>query len=1358
MTCRFNKFTNNATWFMKHRIGGRSKAGKEDRTGRVAKLLKRGDYPGMSSDIVLEAPCFQLREDGEVDRHVFLGLTTTDCVMAVQRLPDYKKHPGVKYRANVDLDVEGMELVSSAPLRFIRFFLIDTRSRKFAICTSLGSVWYFEMCNSADGSDELWTNWLEMIHAQDHPEWFGYRTWTVGRKDAMDARKSALPRGTKGEDGILRFVKRPFAFCAVDSVGTQSSFASLHSKQPGRAFRTSNADPHMQKDSPFKHVKFVIPQVRKSQTRTKCDEVRQSQSSTDLSAPCTCRGKRHVVRKSQSECMLGGGSGCTPGSGLYFKYTTLAFLSEGLRAEPHRAVDIAAIRYNKWGITKTCLNQLQKIWKMRNEERLAREREMELNRDYSDDSITDLVQEFAQPKSKSASTRWSNLKSLGVERTPARDAMISLAVFETYGSLKRKAKRWLYGATPETFASQLTQIHIDLFNKITELEIVNFFDKRNAARPSKLMKLLTFSNHASNLVAMEIVKSSTHANRIHRVKFFIQVSEACRESGDLHSAWSVITGLQLFPVARLTGTWSDVCRKFPVIYRDYENLCKMFACLSSPKYRDELQRSSQHPPYLPWLNHFLWHVMKTLCRDFSSQINSDHRKATRSRKISFDWKLCWRMNSSIQEKILKIFAKPEKEGGSKRAKLPRDRSSRSGKGKQRPGGNQGVQQQQLGSVSKSVDSMADDLAAQIVTQAISEHSRVHQSLPAHKQAVSSNHRSDSTVHRKPGTSQVTETKDKIVEIDESPSMHGHHPMSSFGTDQLTKDIQHEDRTERAPVDRHQQGSSDVARAVPEPTDTVHVQHDLTTDASNLESSGIVGQHQEPQIPNPVFRSVDGTASNKNKNDPSHCHFAQQDEEFMREKDKVIDKAIKFKLRQTKRGEMFKDWTGVEEDASDEEEKQASEKPNTFSGRKQSSKDSMDTKEAKVVKMRPERMSTMAKSPKQDPKRGLVAVGGKNSLSKGNSKILKLKSTNTTKGTSPILDNVSGNSQGHSDYGNVSRTEDRPQKVVRFLNHSQSHNEDGNLNWSSCNPHTSQYECSSCHCETGGEGDGIACGGMIMNIANRQDLDRQDKLTCQCGQRLMDNTESDLTKCTCGEATCGHCTRDERPDACHCHSRKLNNISSPDINCTRHPFARCVFCTTAERPERDTCPNTMSQETVRMNHDCMKTRYKLDDQKLHPDVRNKADMLCHCVKFLDSSLRYAASCKNPQISGVSCAVAGSHDRALNTGLTWMNRNREHCPHWSPSGTMCDIDTCAQSHDALDRNWSSSGRLSSWQCCWTCDMADCVLHNSGLETLVELQQGCLTFHLKSNSKLKTYITNQHQRVTQFQILRATVPITS
>lgn len=47
----------------------------------------------------------------------------------------------------------------------------------------------------------------------------------------------------------------------------------------------------------------------------------------------------------------------------------------------------------------------------------------------------------------------------------------------------------------------------------------------------------------------------------------LQVGEACRESGDLHSAWSVVTGLQLFPVARLTATWSDICRNFPVIYR-----------------------------------------------------------------------------------------------------------------------------------------------------------------------------------------------------------------------------------------------------------------------------------------------------------------------------------------------------------------------------------------------------------------------------------------------------------------------------------------------------------------------------------------------------------------------------------------------------------------------------------------------------------------------------------------------------------------------------------------------------------------------------------------------------------------------
>ncbi|XP_067655907.1 uncharacterized protein [Haliotis asinina] len=1324
MNCRINKFTNNVTRYLKHYIGGHSDTRKDERSGRIAKLLKGGGYPGISSDIVLEAPCFQLREDGEVDRHVFMGLTTTDFVMAVQRLPDYQKRPTIKYRANVDLDVEGMELVCSSPLEFIRFFMIDTRSRTFAVCTSLGSVLYFEMCNSADGSDELWTSWREMIQAQDHPEWYGYRMWTVGKEDAIDARRPSIPRDTKGEDGILTFIRRPLAFCAVDNVGIQSSFASLHSKHPASSsnFQESDNGSHLQKKknatmpkhSLYSTVKFVIPRVKRSKSRMVYGELKQTQSSTDLSQSDTRRQSRHVVRKNQSEISLGGNTGFTSGSGLHFKYWTLAIMSEALPEEPYRAVDIAIIRFPKWGLTKTSLNQLHKIWKIRNEERLTRERQMTLDLSDSDESITDIFEEFAKAKRKSAPARWTSLKSRRVERPQTLDAMLNSAMFETCGSLKRKEKEWLYGATPEIFAAQLTQIHVDLFRKVTEVDIINFFDKHNTSRPSNLIKMIDFSNHASNLVAMEIVKSNTLADRAQRVKFFIQVGEACREASDLQSAWSVINGLQMFPVAKLTDTWSEICRDFPDIYRNYENLCQMFTCLASPKYRDELQISSQRSPYLPWINHFLWHVLKTLCGDFTKTTNN-HKK--RFRKVSFAGKLFGKKNSSVQANVLKRFVKPKKKAVSKWATLHRDIIPPR-KVKQ---GDQSVEQHQQQLDSKSVDKMADILASRIITQAISEHSGVNQPPPADKATVSAIPESDSSVQHKTGGFKLNKEKKLIESRETHYSDYGYDPLTSLVRDKFMSDIQGEERIEKMPVDSHHHGKYDVTNTDSKPNESVLAEQD----APNLEpSSG--GQDRETELLTRVSLPVIGTVSNTYNPAKRTSHFAQEDDEYMREKDRVIEKAIKFKLKQTKRGDMFKDWTEVEEESSDEVQRPAPEKQKTFfawrslfSGRNQPATDTEDAKGTKVVKIRPEKIFTKADSPKQDLKLNHVVEHVHHKMSPS----------------------------------------DRQQKSVRFQNQSHS-KDDENTNWSSSSDHFCPCvpECALFSFEICREDNGTASGGMIINMP-----DRQDNQTCQCGVGLMDHRGSfnnGLSKLPYVEATCGHYTNDERSDSdtCHCHNKPLNKNESPDRNWTRLPFTRCVV---DENPDGDACQNTISQEKGGMNLDCRKLGQGQDDQKHHTDLRRK-DTSCHCVKF-DSSSDYNASCENPQIRCVHCAVVQNHCQALNSGLKPVDTNKEVKPSWSSGNkdSLCDVQMYDELTDRklnnLDRNWSSSSRLSSRQLCWTCDMPGCALHNCGLEKLVELQQTCLTFHLKANSKLKAYINDRHQHLTQYQILRATVSIT-
>ncbi|XP_046580804.1 uncharacterized protein LOC124288332 [Haliotis rubra] len=1099
-------------------------------------------------------------------------------------------------------------------------------------------------------------------------------------------------------------------------------------------------------------------------------ELKQTQSSTDLSASDSRRLRPHVVRKNQSEISLGGSTGFTPGSGLHFKYWTLAMMSEALPEEPHRAVNIVTIRFPKWGLIKTSLNQLHKIWKIRNEVRLARERQMALDLSDSDESITDIFEEFAQAKRKSAPTRWTSLKSRRVERPPTLEAMLNSAVFETCGSLKRKENEWLYGSTPEIFAAQLTQIHIDLFKQIAELDIINFFDKHNADRPTNLIKMLDFSNHASNLVAMEIVKSNKLAERAQRVKFFIQVSEACRESSDLQSAWSVINGLQLFPVAKLTDTWSEVCRNFPAIYRNYENLCQIFACLASPKYRDELQSSSQRPPYLPWINHFLWHVLKTLCGDFTKTTNNDKKKF---RKMSFAGKFFGRKNSSVQASVLKRLVKPKKKAASNWVTRHRDKTSPFRKVTQ---GDLGVkQQQQLDS--KLVDNMADVLASRIITQGISEHSGVNQTPRADKPNVSVMPVSDSSVHHKSGGFELT--KEKRIEIGEShASEHGNDPSTSFDRDKFVSDIEGEERIEKMPVDSHHHGIYDVTNADPKQNEPVRAQQDPTTDGSTLEPSvssyeqseekkDLVheesgSQDPETELSTRVGLPVNGTASNTYNQSKRTSHFAQEDEEFMREKDKVIEKAIKFKLKQTKRGDMFKDWTEVEEESSDEQ-KPAPEKQKTFfawrslfSVKNKSATDSEDTKGTKIVKIRPERIFTKVESPKQDLKRNLEVEGGMGSLS---------KDSNNSERTSAIFDSTVENSpEGMASADYKMSPNDRQMKSVRFLNQSHSKDDDGNINWSSSNHHFSPCvpECALCCCGTYWENNGTASCGMIINIPDRQCFDRQDKQTCQCGLGLMDNMgslDNGLTKPPSEEATCGYNTSDERSDraTCHCHNE------SPDRNWTHHIFARCGCCSTDENPDGDVCPNTISEETGGMNLDWRKPGQEQDDHKHHADKRRK-DTSCHCFKF-DSS-GYNASCENSQIRCVQCTVAQCHYQNLNSGLTSVDSNKRLKPYWNPGNKDSLCDACVQMYDALnykklnnlDRNWSSSSRPSPRQMCWTCDMSGCVLHNCGLEKLVELQQACLTFHLKANSRLKAYITDKHQHVTQYQMLRATVSMTS
>ena len=139
---------------------------------------------------------------------------------------------------NKDDDVEGLKINLVFPLPAVLFILLDNRSKRFAICTCVGILMFFEMCIDEPNCDENWQRWRRVIflqtdeklnagfHKIEAPSWqpVWSSPYVINLSEQNDKATYEFLAEKKGHlNRTLHFIQQPFTIRLVRHIGMQTT-------------------------------------------------------------------------------------------------------------------------------------------------------------------------------------------------------------------------------------------------------------------------------------------------------------------------------------------------------------------------------------------------------------------------------------------------------------------------------------------------------------------------------------------------------------------------------------------------------------------------------------------------------------------------------------------------------------------------------------------------------------------------------------------------------------------------------------------------------------------------------------------------------------------------------------------------------------------------------------------------------------------------------------------------------------------------------------------------------------------------------------------------------------------------------
>ncbi|ESO97537.1 hypothetical protein LOTGIDRAFT_228206 [Lottia gigantea] len=549
---------------------------KKKRMNRLQKLLTVEGFQGIK-DVILESPCFQLDHNGQVVRHVHVGMTESELLIAIQEVCDFHK---ANLNPNIDLELDGLRLHSSVPLERVRFYVVDDRSRKFAICSCVGEVQYFEQCNIPDGSDSPWADWVEFISKQDDPCSFGYKMWHILENLYSDKHH-------------FKFIKRPFPFYSVESVACQTI-----------EIRTSRQNEHPL--TCYKNLKEELASVKSKygieETSTVNDKLMES--STNQIQP-TKSNSSSTIRE-----------GCLISQNVR-KFSLFSLVYQFCHGEKDRAIYEFLEYYPNSNLPVEILRIYAQIlrYQYREHQRSESGKTYEGSVE-SESSITDVIAGFkAEEKSGPPVTdetlhlspkKWSLLRSkllkTKVAGLPTLSQVVSDVLFEKCDSKSKPSS--ITSFSPFEVSKEIMLMTSELIVKITHMDITQLQSKKI---PSSILMLLEHFRLLTEIIKDDILDETKLLAKNQLLIFYIKVAKCCFEAGFLQTCEAVIIGLTSPEVFGLIRFWITLKLNAP---KDLMSLYKMTNIIFiKDRYLKHIrQQTTENNVRFPLLDLFIQHA------------------------------------------------------------------------------------------------------------------------------------------------------------------------------------------------------------------------------------------------------------------------------------------------------------------------------------------------------------------------------------------------------------------------------------------------------------------------------------------------------------------------------------------------------------------------------------------------------------------------------------------------------------------------------------------------------------------------------------------------------------------------------
>ncbi|OWF54195.1 uncharacterized protein LOC110445444 [Mizuhopecten yessoensis] len=139
---------------------------------RLQKLLMSEEYLELEDNVLVEGAFIELDKRGDAIKQVLLGLTRDSFIVAKDVIIDYRKFPSVKYDADVDLDINDLELEWIIPVCYIEISRVP-HEHVLNILSRNGRHRYYMLTNIGGNEKKQWHVWMERAkYIQDDP--YGY--------------------------------------------------------------------------------------------------------------------------------------------------------------------------------------------------------------------------------------------------------------------------------------------------------------------------------------------------------------------------------------------------------------------------------------------------------------------------------------------------------------------------------------------------------------------------------------------------------------------------------------------------------------------------------------------------------------------------------------------------------------------------------------------------------------------------------------------------------------------------------------------------------------------------------------------------------------------------------------------------------------------------------------------------------------------------------------------------------------------------------------------------------------------------------------------------------------------------------